>query len=342
MKTWVLIPAYQPDAKLCALVEALVSDFPVLVVDDGSDKACAEFFSRAKDAGAVVLSHAVNRGKGAALKTGIAYIAELGDETPGAVTADADGQHTPADIAKIAAAMEEKPGALILGARDFSKMPLRSRTGNSITHFAFRASTGIDVRDTQTGLRGLPKSLFSKLLELAGERYEYEMNMLLSLPVWNASFFEVPIDTIYIDGNKSTHFHALRDGLRVFSRVIKYAASSLVSTAVDYALYFLLLWMGLSAAQSFAIARALSSLLNYGINCRAVFHTRPSAANALGYAALVGLSLLAGSAVVSLLSRAGLNDFLAKLAVDAALFLFNYFMQKHVVFKKRRGKEEAQ
>ena len=236
--------------------------------------------------------------------------------------------------------MAEHPDELILGTRDFSKMPARSRTGNTITHFAFHASTGLDVSDTQTGLRGLPRNLFPQLLELAGERYEYEMNMLLAINAWGARFCEVKIDTIYIDGNKSTHFHALKDGLRVFSRVMKYAVSSLVSTGVDYALYLLLTSFDFNVALCFAASKVISSVLNYEINCRAVFRQRPSPASVLAYAGLVAFSLLVGSPAVSLLTGAGLHSLLAKIAVDVVLFLFNYLMQKHVVFRRKKAEEQ--
>lgn len=311
-------------------------------MDDGSTRpGYAEFFARAAATGAVVLRHGVNLGKGTALKTGLAYLAKLDEAIPGAVSADADGQHAPEDIARIADAMAQRPEALILGARDFSKMPLRSRTGNTIARFVFRSSTGLRITDTQTGLRGLPRSLFPQLTELAGERYEYEMNMLLALPAWKADFFEVKIDTIYIDGNKSTHFHAVRDGLHVFSRVIKYMASSLVSTAVDYALYLLLATLSLDVALCFALSKSISAVLNYWLNCRAVFRTRPSAASAAAYAALVGFSLLVGSSAVSLLARAGFGNLLAKLIVDLSLFAFNYLIQKHVIFRREKARGQA-
>ena len=340
IEPWVLIPAYEPDDKLVALVDALVKRFPVLVVDDGSTGAgCSAIFQRAGEAGAVVLHHKFNLGKGSALKTGIEYVAQLGLDVPGVVTADADGQHAPEDIARIAQAMAEHPGAIILGARNFAKMPARSKTGNSLTRLAFRAGTGLRVSDTQTGLRGLPQSLFPELLTLAGERYEYEMNMLLAIPSWGVPFHEVEIDTIYIDGNKSTHFHALRDGYRVFSRVVNYVGSSLVSTLVDYALYLTLCSLSVSVGLSFAVSKAASSVLNYELNCRTVFRTRPSAANILAYAALVAFALLAGTPAVYALTALGLGELLSKIIIDIVFFAFNYFMQKHVVFRKKRAKE---
>lgn len=336
-----LIPAYEPDDKLVVLTEALAGDFAVLIVDDGSTgAACGAVFARAEAAGAVVLRHSVNLGKGIALKTGIAYVSKLGETCLGVVTADADGQHAPADIARVAQAMLEHPGALILGARDFSQMPARSKTGNSITRLAFRMSTGLRIKDTQTGLRGLPRALFPQLLELAGERYEYEMNMLLALPAWEAPFHEVPISTIYINKNRSSHFHALRDGYRVFSRVANYAASSLSSTALDYALFVGLTALGLGVAASFILSRAASSVLNYLLNCRTVFRTRPNAKNALAFAALVGFSMLVGAPAVALITTLGLHKLAAKFLVDTALFAFNFYMQKHVVFRVKRKSNE--
>lgn len=337
IKPWVLIPAYEPDERLFDLTQKLCGSFPVLIVDDGSrGDGCGDVFAHCEAAGAVVLRHSVNLGKGAALKTGIAHLQQLDDDSPGVITADADGQHTPEDIAKLADALAAHPNALILGARDFSKMPLRSKAGNTITRFVYRLATDLPVTDTQTGLRAMPKSLYPKLLELGGERYEYEMNMLLALKSWEADFFEVKIATIYIDNNSSTHFHALRDGIRVFSRVLRYIASSLISTVVDYALYIGLIAVGLEAMWAFAASRAVSSVINYELNCRVVFSTKPGVYNALAYAALVAFVMLVGSPAVQLLSRAGMNEVLAKLIVDVVLFAFNYFMQKYFVFKKKK------
>ena len=182
-KIWILIPAYKPDEKLTRLVEKLLADFPVVVVDDGGGEAYASLFDRVRALGAAVLTHEVNRGKGAALKTGIAHLLQVQD-CLGAVTADADGQHTPEDIARVAEAMLAEPQTMVIGGRDFSQMPPRSKGGNTITRFFFRLCTGLTISDTQTGLRGLPRCLFERLLQVSGDRYEYEMNMLLALKLW--------------------------------------------------------------------------------------------------------------------------------------------------------------
>jgi len=336
MCIYVLIPAYEPDMRLLPLVKELTAEFKVVVVDDGSRPACAQTFSLARDAGAVVLKHAFNLGKGAALKTGIRFIEGCGD-AKGVITADADGQHSARDIRRIRDEMLFHPDTLFLGVRDLSKMPPRSRFGNTMTLFFFRLLTRIRVSDTQTGLRGLPVSLFTRLLELSGERYEYEMNMLLAIRHWGISYKEIPIETIYIDNNRASHFHALRDGWRVFSRVIKYSLSSLSGTALDYCAYAILLSF-LPPAWSYGIAKALSGILNYELNRRFVFHRRHSLKNALGYAALAAFSMMAGSLLVSLLTKNGLNSFIAKVAIDVGLFTFNYLMQRYVIFKKTEDK----
>ncbi len=332
MCIYVLIPAYQPDMRLLPLVQELAADFKVVVVDDGSRPDCSQVFSLAQDLGAVVLKHTINLGKGEALKTGIRYIKGLGD-AKGIITADADGQHSAKDISRISDEMLRHPDTLYLGVRDLSKMPPRSRFGNTVTRFFFRSLTSIRVSDTQTGLRGFPASLFERLLELSGERYEYEMNMLLAIKHWEIRYEEIPIETIYIDNNRASHFHALRDGWRVFSRVIKYSLSSLSGTAFDYLVYAILLSF-LPPAWSYGIAKASSGVLNYELNRRFVFHRKHSLKNMLGYAALATFSMTAGSLLVSLLTRNGLNNFLAKMAIDVVLFAFNYLMQKFVIFKK--------
>lgn len=332
MSIQILIPAYRPDDRLTGLVEELRMVFPVTVVDDGSGEEYAAIFSRLEELGASVLRHEVNRGKGAALKTGIRRIMDEGG-SDGVVTADADGQHTVSDVIRVALTLNEHPDALILGGRDFSQMPARSRLGNTVSRFFFRLSTGLRISDTQTGLRGLPACLFGKLAALSGDRYEYEMNMLLALKEWRVPYLEIPISTVYFDGNRSTHFHAVKDGLRVFSRVIRYALSSLLCAAVDYLLYMLFLGF-LPTGRSYAAARAFSASLNYLLNCRMVFGGKPALSSFMGYAALAAASLLAGAAATSLLCGLGAGSVAAKLLIDCCLFAINYIIQKKLVFRR--------
>lgn len=333
MNIKVLIPAYKPDDKLITLIEQLILSVDVLVIDDGSG---AEFFSvfhEAQQLGATVLNYDKNCGKGAALKTGIRYLHEH-EQGTSVVTADADGQHSPQDILRIVEAMKEHPETLVLGVREIGKMPTRSRFGNSLTRFFFRLITKLDISDTQTGLRGIPYTLFDRLLCVAGDRYEYEMNMLLSLRGWDVPFREICIDTIYVDNNSQSHFHALRDGILVFSRVLKYCASSVLCAVLDFGLYtLLLLW--LPTAGAYAFARVVSAIVNYQLNRRMVFRTQVSIRSAAGYFLLALCVMAAGSISVNFLSNIGINKVLAKAFVDGILFISNYLMQKKVVFRKK-------
>ena len=223
----VVIPAYEPDEKLLGVVQGFLSQkdaFPIVVVDDGSSPKCAPVFAalEAED-GVTVLHHPQNRGKGAALKTAYAYIAEQYPPDEGILTVDADGQHLLRDCMKVCEAFAQNPDLLITGSRRFSgKVPLRSRLGNSITRGVFHLTTGKRVYDTQTGLRAFSVSRVPKMLALHGDRYEYEIHQLLYACTNDTGVYEVPIETVYLDDNSSSHFDALRDSARIYKVIFKY------------------------------------------------------------------------------------------------------------------------
>ena len=208
----ILIPAYDPDDKLAALVDDLRPAFRHLVlVDDGSTRG-RDVLDAVRGRVDALLVHGTNRGKGAALRTGLAWIR---DNLPGVrtvVTADSDGQHRPDDIRRVAEASLAHPDGLVLGVREFAgKVPFRSQLGNIWTRVLFRLLTGLAVRDTQTGLRGIPRGLLGRMLAIPGDRYEYEIRMLVDARRHPAAPRQVPIETIYLDGNRSSHFRPFRD-----------------------------------------------------------------------------------------------------------------------------------
>ena len=180
----ILIPAYKPDEGMLALLNALIAQkryAGIVVVDDGSGSDYRPIFEAAEQMeGVVVVRHAVNQGKGRALKTGFNAIMNQWPEAA-VITADADGQHTPRDIARLADELDASDGkTIVLGKRGFGKgTPAKSLMGNTITRHVFALSTGKMIYDTQTGLRGIPASLLPEMMHIPGERYEYEMNMLL-------------------------------------------------------------------------------------------------------------------------------------------------------------------
>ena len=223
MNIVILIPAYKPEDKLCTLVQALSAAgmTRVLIVDDGGGADYAAIFARCRQLGATIETHADNRGKGAALKSGIAAILRMWPDAPGIVTADADGQHAVANILDVCHALIARPDHLILGSRAFvGEVPFKSRFGNAITRQVYRLVTGKRIHDTQTGLRGMPMQAAREGLAYPGNRYEWEMEQLLHTRL---SIQEVPIQTIYENNNQGSHFSPVRDAARVY-RVIFAAA----------------------------------------------------------------------------------------------------------------------
>lgn len=281
-----VIPAYQPDEKLRGVVDSLLekTGYAVLIVDDGSRASCQPLFEELSRLPRVtVLHHEVNRGKGAAMKTAFAYIQEHMPEEKGLITIDADGQHLVKDVIRVAEALHTHPDALVTGSRRFTgKVPFRSWAGNTITRGVFAASTGVRVYDTQTGLRAFSTDYIPQMLTIQGDRYEYEIGQLLYCCRERIPIFEVPIETVYIEDNASSHFHALRDGWRIYKVILMFISSSMLSFLFEYGVFLgmSLLTRGMPGTLllSTVVSRVLSSILNYFLNQRMVFenHSRNS------------------------------------------------------------------
>jgi len=226
----VLIPAWNPDARLIALVEDLAAyGFAmILVVDDGSPAGSLPIFEQMKTVPSVhLLRHERNRGKGRALKTGFRYILSELPLIDGVITADADGQHAVADIVAVARAMREGGDEVTLGVREFAKdVPLRNWFGNVLTKHVFGFVAGMKVSDTQTGLRAFRRSILPQLEILPGERYEYEMTVLAYICRHLGKLREIPITTIYMEGGKTSPFHPVWDSLRIYLALVRFYFSS--------------------------------------------------------------------------------------------------------------------
>ncbi len=333
-----LIPAYEPDAKLAELAgDMAVRGFHVLIVDDGSGPDYEAVFAEAARFG-TVLRHEQNRGKGAAIKTGLDRIAECFTGNYTVVTMDADGQHLPSDAARVCAASESEPEALILGSRSFQgHVPLRSRMGNGITRGVFRLSTGVRVYDTQTGLRAFSQALLPALRGVKGERYEYEMNVLMCWAQDKRPIREIPIETVYLDGNSSSHFSTVRDSIRIYKEILKFSAASLTSFVVDYGLYCLLSALTGAVALSNVLARIVSGTVNYTLNRKLVFESSAGVGRSLIQYILLACGILALNTTLLwlLVTELGLNRYAAKILVEIVLFAISYFVQKRWIFRKK-------
>lgn len=345
-----IIPSLEPDEKLLVLLADLqkAGIQNIVLVDDGSGPAYRPIFDEAESRyGCTVLRHAVNLGKGRALKTAFNYCLLAFPDAPGCVTADSDGQHTPACILSCMQALWEHPDRLVLGCRDFdaSGVPARSSFGNKCTRAMFRLLIGLSVTDTQTGLRAIPAGFMRRLLETKGERFEFESNMLIETKDAGLPILEVPIRTVYIEENKSSHFHPIRDSLRVYSIFGKFLFSSLSSSVVDLALFSLFCGLLRAAAGlpvsyivlSTVLARLLSAVYNYLLNYRVVFKSKAGHGGAAARYALLAVAQMACSALLVnwLFGLIGGSELLVKIPVDVLLFFVSFQIQREFVYKKK-------
>ena len=357
----VILPSLNPTEKLTSVVDSVIeAGFgSVIVIDDGSGTEFkAPFRAAAEKPEVTLLVHEVNLGKGAGLKTAFKYLLEQRPDIEGAVTADGDGQHLARDILACAGACAEHPGTLIMGCRNFDleHVPPKSKKGNKITSAVFRTLCGIVLSDTQTGLRAMGRELFGKLLEIGGERYEYETNMLLYLHSAGVPFTEIEIETVYEDNNSGSHFRPVRDSIRIYKLIVahvikrlfrffKYILSSCASAAVDLLAFWLLhLLLGgllgnIAVVVCTALARAISSFVNFNLNKSLVFGTEGNYGRTIAkYYVLCVLQLLVSAGLVQLLgslfsAEASWLLTVLKAVVDTCLFFLSYHIQKAWVFK---------
>ncbi|MBE6946779.1 MAG: glycosyltransferase family 2 protein [Ruminococcaceae bacterium] len=232
MRGIVLLPAYKPDKELIKLVDCLKEQFKLIVVDDGSGEEYRPIFE-AVSPYATVLHHQENRGKGAALKTGIAYIQDnCTNDFSYFITADADGQHLVSDIMKVADKLESNR-RIVLSMRVFKgRIPFRSRFGNWLSSYVFTTLTGSYFQDNQSGLRGFAVSECPWLLKVRGDRYDYEINVLYHAKKQNIPIHTVRIKAVYIDGNKSSHFDPVKDTLRIYKQLFYSARGTFLALAL--------------------------------------------------------------------------------------------------------------
>lgn len=335
MKRIALIPSYEPNEKLIDILKELKeAKFEIVLVNDGSNKEYDKIFNKCNKY-CKYLSYSENHGKGYALKTGLRYIEDNYKETV-IVTMDSDGQHTVKDAINLCDIALKKDNTIILGKRlRSSYTPLRSRLGNAITRFAYRISTGIDIYDTQTGLRAFKSDLIPFLLSVEGDRFEYEMNMLLDAPKRKIDLIEEVIETIYEDNNSGTHFNAFRDSFLIYKQIIKFISSSVLSFFVDYILFVIGTFIFKSIITANIVARVISSTFNYTVNKSIVFKDKGNIRNSIIKYYLLAIFILTvnTSLLYLLVDIVGLNKYLIKILIEVILFIISYSIQKRFIFK---------
>ncbi len=351
----VVIPAYEPDEQLLKLCEALheAGMEDVLLVDDGSGPEYRKFFDEAEEKyHCKVLRHAVNQGKGRALKTAFNELLNRQEPVLGCITADSDGQHTPEDIRRCMQALEQHPQALVLGCREFTgdHVPFKSRFGNELTKKICSFLCGIKVSDTQTGLRGIPREFMRELISVQGERFEFETNMLIACKD-RIDIHEIAIQTVYDSKeDHKTHFDPVKDSIRIykiFGRMFfKYIVSSLSASLLDLLMFTLFCSLlrghwSIYVAVATVAARVISAAYNYMINYKLVFKSQENhTASAIKYVCLAASQMLLSALLVTL----GVNLLIGhvfspafpevgiKIVVDGVLFFLSYYIQRKYIF----------
>ena len=319
------------------LVDALLElDFQrIVVVNDGSEPSCADIFTRlAARKHCHVMHHAVNLGKGRALKSGFNYCCLNFPDLLGIVTADADGQHLAEDIRKVASDFLNHPQLLIIGARTFSHgTPFRSLLGNLATRYIFRLLVGGNLSDTQSGLRCIPMDIVPELIGLEGERYEYEMNMLIQTKKTRTPLREVPITTVYLDKNRSSHFNPLIDSMKIYFLLLRFSFSSLLASSIDFVIFSAVYWLKKDILTALIVARLISGGVNFLINKSLVFHDRENTSRPLlKYLALfVTLGALSFLSIRTMVDF-GINAIVAKIVAESVLFLASFTIQRDFIF----------
>ena len=336
-----LIPAYRPAPVLVDIVRSLASSGlqAITVVDDGSGAGYAWIFEQVSRFSHVnIIRHAINLGKGAALKTGMNHILVSCPGVAGIVTIDADGQHHPDDVASVARRFAETPEALVLGARAFAgHVPLRSRLGNSITRSVMRVVAGQRITDTQTGLRAIPRPLVERMLAVPASGYEFELEMLIAAKHLGFRIVEQPIRTIYEAGNPTSHFDPLRDSMRIYFVLLRFGFIAMMTAALDNLIFYIFFRASGVVSASLFGARAIALVFNYTAVRRAVFLSREHHKIVLPrYLLLAAVNVCLSYALISFLTRFfSIGVMTAKISVETCLFIGNFAIQRDFVFGRR-------
>lgn len=337
----IIIPAYQPDEALIPLVAEIEKDGygKIFVINDGSRAEKKEiYFALAKIPRVEVLTHAINMGKGAALKTAFNHVLVNYPAYAGVVTVDADGQHLPRDVRAVALSLLKNKNSLIMGARTFhSDVPLRSQFGNILTRNIFHFLMGKKLQDTQTGLRGIPLKFLPELLRIKSSRYEFELDMLVQATSQKISILEVPIETVYIEGNKSSHFNPLLDSFRIYFVFARFLFVSLFTFLVDFVSFTITYSSTHNVLMSVASGRIIALSVSMVGAKLFVFKSRENLKQIAPKFIALWMVLFGVSYVLMawLVDRLHFNVYASRILVDSSLFVFNFLIQRDFIFSEK-------
>lgn len=354
---YAVIPTFEPPASFVDYVKLLLANnvTEVFVINDGSSEKYNNVYNQiTKINGVTLLTYDKNRGKGYALKFAYNHIKDNYLPPYIIVTADCDGQHLIKDVLNVSKTALQRQNCLVLGARNFNceNVPKRSKIGNVSTRRLFKLLYGMNVTDTQTGLRAFSNRLIDKMINISGTRFEYEMNVLIALYKQEVPFIEIEIETVYNkkseDVEKRSHFKTVSDSIKVWSVLLKnvnnyvlaviicLTIELLVFTVCQFYLYSNLVPY-LCTLLSTITARVLSSIVNYTLNYKYVFNGTKKTAIIRYY--LLWFTVLNLSFIFTNLfgNVLGLPILIFKIITDFALSIFSYRIQTVWVFNHKQG-----
>ena len=337
-----LIPAYKPEPVVVDIARTLLDSGrfqEVVVINDGSGSAYDSIFDELSVLeGVRLLGHAVNLGKGAALKAGLNAVACATPESVGVVTLDADGQHLAKDVVSVADKLIASACTLVIGARVFGDgVPMRSKFGNIVTRNVMRLLGGLKLKDTQSGLRGIPLSFVPSLLRLKTSGYDFELDMLLKAKEQGVLIEEVPIETVYLEGNPTSHFNPFLDSLKIYMVFLRFNLSSLLAVAIDYSVFSVVYPMIGHILYSQFVARACCGLVVFFVNRNFVFKSDQNIKKSflLYYAALFIMGIVSYGIIELILRNVSMSVILAKALAEGGLYIVGFVIQRELIFPRK-------
>jgi len=355
MRKIAVIPAYEPPESFVSYAAQILQTTDALVVvNDGSGKAYDPVFDKIKDLeGATVLSYDKNMGKGYALKRAFSYcLAHFAPEDI-IVTADCDGQHALTDVTAVCDAAARHPDTCVLGVRDFSKpnVPARSKAGNTQTLRILRLLFSLELTDSQTGLRAFTVKTAQAFMSISGNRFEYETGMLIYAKRNHIPIREVPVQTIYPEDPEDhvSHYKTFRDSFRIAGTMLRYLSGSMIAgllaTIGDLGLFSLLTYVVFPKISPFytliatVCGKILSSLINFGFNCKYVFHGNAKRSVGRFYIVWLGQLLLSYGNIWLFGHILGGHLTLMKFIGDCVLALLTYKLQCNWVYEAPKDRD---
>lgn len=336
--TYVLIPAYEPVPDLVGIVQELQTHAfaGIIVINDGSSAKCGPIFEQLESNKSIImLKHAKNQGKGAALKTGFKWLQENAPDCTGVVTADADGQHLVKDIIKVAHGLAKKPEMVTIGARQFGKdVPFRSLFGNLVSRHVFKFLYGKVFTDTQTGLRGLPMRFVNEIITMPYNGYEFEAECLVLAVQEKFKTQEVKIDTVYLDNNATSHFDPIVDSLKIYYVFFRYLIMGLFSFLIDIGVFIAIYDSSHQLFTSLIIARVISATFNFYKNQYLIYRStskKTAIKQAKKYLVFsTVIFLLSFFAIKALLPVWHVPTLRIKVLTDITLYIVNFVLQRYL------------